>query len=230
MINMIEEIDGKSSRYNTNKIKMSNIPPSVLMNLMKYESSLPVHALALLGEHYTLAEAKYPNAEASNGHSFPNWAKGQLFETFLIDSALRHYYAYLNGEVIDEDFGSQHLIAIAWCGCALHHMFSNYELYKVFDDRKWVGFKFYYDSNITVIDDYIILIGGALSRLQVQDNIENCIGLSFALIINSLKLAQHHIFDTESNVNFKINQERLNKIMNTDYGKANQSTKTKTSN
>ena len=226
---MTNEIDGTSLRYNTGKIKMSNIPPSVLMHLMEYESNLPVYAIALLGEHYTLAEAKYPNAEANNGHSFPNWAKGQLFESFLIDSALRHYYAYLNGEIVDEDFGSQHLIAIAWCGCALHHMFSNYELYKEYDDRKWVGFKFSYVATIRALDNYTILIGEALSKLQVQDDINDCINLSFALIINALKLAQHHIY-IDNNVNFKVSQERLNKIMNTDYGQANTSAKTKTSN
>lgn len=115
MYNMTQEVDGNSHRFNSGKIVMSNLPPGILSECIKRYNDLPIIGFEKLGEHYTLATAKYSDADAENGYTFPNWAKGQLIEAFLIDSAYRHLYAWLGKEEIDEDFGSHHLVAVAWC-------------------------------------------------------------------------------------------------------------------
>lgn len=219
MQNMKQKVDGLSLRYNSNKVVMSNIPPSVLGHLARFDDYLPIVGFEKLGEHYTIAEAKYPSEATEDGSLFPNWAKGQLMESFLIDSALRHYYAYLNGEDFDPDFGSHHMVAVAWCGCALHHYFSNYEVYSKFDDRKWKGF--YFDkSTINVEANVLDVVSTTLSFLQVSTDIKRCIDISFYLILSALWLVEKDYEENGYESTFRVDAERLEKVKATNYGQA----------
>lgn len=213
MHNMTTEIDGQSSRYNTDKIVYSNLPPSIVKEFFK-EDRMCLDGLKALAEHYTLAAFKYPNVEAGN-HSFPNWAKGHLFESFVIDSMFRHYLSYENGETIDVEFGSHHLISVAWGAAALHHFFSNYELYEDFDDRKWVGF----DSGGD--DTFINLI----LRIQTTQSIDEAIESSFKLFVNALVLFETvtdiQTFDENGLISQRVNKERIERIKQTQFSQVN---------
>jgi hypothetical protein len=223
MHNMTQEIDGKSSRYNNNKIVYSNLPPALLRDMHDNVGMQPYFGLNKLAEHYTLAAAKYPNASAGN-HSFPNWAKGQLFEAFVIDSMYRHLYAYFHGEYIDPDFGSHHLVSVAWGAAALYHFFSYYELYKEFDDRKWVGFTLegYKDSD--KLKSHHNLLITLLTIVQTSTDIPSILVALRDIFVEAL-----HKVETDyptATIKYTVDIERLNKIQNTDYGTAKQSTQT----
>lgn len=210
MYSMTKEIDGNSARYNNNKVVYSNIPPVLLSRMFNDGLSfIPYRPLNKLAEHFTLAEIKYPNAEAGNGHTFPNWAKGQLFESFVIDSMYRHLMAYNSGEVNDPDFGTHHLISVAWGAAVLYHFFSHYDLYKEFDDRKWVGFT-NFGSRSESIMDY-------LTYVQTSDNIEGILTQLYSLFFSVLMLSEKD-FDNSEPISYKVDAERLEKIRNTDYG------------
>lgn len=210
------EIDGRSNRYNKNKISFSNIPPEVLIEFNS--ESIPIVGLKMLAEHFTLAEQKYPHADAQNGHVFPNWAKGQLIESFVIDSMFRHLYAFMHGESFDEDFGSHHLVAVAWGGVVLHHYFTNYEDYKKYDDRKWVGFK---HSDLVGLEGNTRIdnVFYALLALQTADDIEYCLAYTSTIIRDSL-LVLNDLYYSEK-IDFKLDAERMEEIKNTKYGEAN---------
>lgn len=204
MHDMTKEVDGNSMRYNSDKIVYSNVPPSIVQDFFGL-GTMCLNGYKALAEHYTLAAAKYPNAKAGN-HSFPNWAKGQLFESFVIDSMLRHFLSYENGEAIDAEFGSHHLISVAWGAASLHHFFSNYELYKEFDDRKWVGFE-------SGGDDTIINL---ILRVQTTKDIEVAIASSFQIFVNVLVLfemvADVETFDESGLISQRVNKERLERV------------------
>lgn len=207
MHDMTQEIDGQSNRFNSNKNSYSNLTPALLNRLFMYEN-IPYRALSMLAEHYTLAAMKYPNAKAGE-HSFPNWAKGQLFESFVIDSMWRHLLAYNSGEKYDEDFGSHHLVSVAWGAAALFHFFSNYELYQKFDDRKWVGFNVPSGKGIQQL----------LLEIQTTTYVPFGISTSFELFFGALLEVEKELGD-DVKISYKIDEKRLERIKNTNYGNA----------
>lgn len=219
MRNMQAEVDGKSMRYNNGKAALSNIPPETLQSLYEYchdeGIDIPVYGLQLLAEHYTLATLKYPNSDSG----FPNWAKGQLFESFIIDSMMRHFYAHLNGEEIDSDFGSLHLTAVAWGFVALHHFLTFYNVYKQFDDRKWTGF--YVTIGNIFEQTGIEAIHNCISTLR--SSLETPNNLSLVALYGVVQTLQ--LLDSDEQLTFKLDAERVAKIMNTEYGEANVSAK-----
>lgn len=215
-MNMTQFIGSGSCRYNTGKIRLSYIPPEAQMQLAKYTGNndlkFPVSAMAKLGEHFCLGTAKYPDTEIEDTPAkLPNWAKGQLFDEMLMNSILRHLYAFRNGENYDKDFGSHHLIAVAWGLSCLIHQFSNYEKYKQFDDRMWVGFN--------VSESSAKHLMGYLMKVSVSDNPDECVGL----LVEALYYVLFYYEEiTPGEPNFKIDTERLEKIKSTSYGIPNQ--------
>jgi hypothetical protein len=68
---------------------------------------IPPEPLRLLAEHYGKGELKYPSDD------MPNWLKG--YDWSLSYAALhRHLNAFWQGEDVDEETGSLHLVAAAW--------------------------------------------------------------------------------------------------------------------
>lgn len=205
------DIGSGSQRYNQNKIRMTYLPPALINDLIVLckvdETNLPIVGLSKLAEHFSLGSTKYPDGPSNNGFTFPNWAKGQLFDAMLLNSTLRHYYAYLGGEQYDSDFGSHHLIAVAWGVACLHHQFTNYDVYSKFDDRMWVNFK------LESAEDNIL---SDLNLIQVGPNERTCAYLATCVCLAALKQFEE---DTQEKLTFTIDVERLQKIQNTNYGK-----------
>lgn len=205
------DIGSGSQRYNQNKIRMTYLPPALINDLIVLcnasATNLPVVGLTKLAEHFSLGSAKYPDGPSNNGFTFPNWAKGQLFDAMLLNSTLRHYYAWLGGEEYDSDFGSHHLIAVAWGVACLHHQFTNYDAYSKFDDRMWVNF------SVESVEDNIL---SNLNIIQVEFNEKTCAYLATCVCLASLKQFEK---DTLAELTFNIDVERLQKIQNTNYGK-----------
>lgn len=192
---------------------MSYIPAQTQSDFLNYctvgNLIVPVRGLVRLAEHFSLGAAKYPDEKTERGHGFPNWAKGQLFERMLIDSMLRHYYAWLDGEAIDPDFGSHHLIAISWGWSCLYHQFANYDLYKQYDDRMWVGFN---RPKLSVTDfSYDIFSLQTCSDSDVAQEI--CLQGLYKTLLR-YEIETH----TQDPISFKIDSVRLDKIQKTDYG------------
>lgn len=205
------DVGSGSQRYNQNKIRMTYLPPALINDLIVLcnanATNLPVVGLTKLAEHFSLGSAKYPDGPSTSGFTFPNWAKGQLFDAMLLNSTLRHYYAYLGGEDYDADFGSHHLIAVAWGVACLHHQFTNYDVYSKFDDRMWVNF------SVESVEDNIL---SDLNCIQVQFNERTCAYLATCVCLSALKQFEK---DTQSALTFTMDVERLQKIQNTNYGK-----------
>jgi hypothetical protein len=70
---------------------------------------IPPDVLWELAEHYGRGEAKYPSDETG----LPNWQRGYSWR-LSVAALLRHFYAFLQGEDIDPENGSSHLIAAIW--------------------------------------------------------------------------------------------------------------------
>lgn len=212
----IQDIGSGSARYNGNKVRMSYIPPAIVNDTIKYcnqnDLNVPIRGLVKLAEHYSLGSAKYPDGPSVSGFTYPNWAKGQLFDGMLINSTLRHLYAYYDGEQYDIDFGSHHLIAVAWGLACLHHQFVNFEAYKEFDDRMWVGFRTTVHENLSEKSKWI----QTLNLLQVIDNSFICTTLLTTTFVSILK---HFETVVNEDLTFTIDSIRLENIRNKDYGK-----------
>lgn len=212
----IQDIGGGSARYNGNKIRMSYIPPAIVNDTIQYcnqnDLSVPIRGMVKLAEHYSLGSAKYPDGPSVNGFTYPNWAKGQLFDSMLINSTLRHLYAYCNGEQYDADFGSHHLIAVAWGIACLHHQFVNFEAYKQFDDRMWVGFRVTLHGTLPDESKWI----QSLNLVQIIDNPLVCatlLTIAFTTILNHFETV------VKEDLTFTIDSDRLENIKNKNYGK-----------
>lgn len=78
---------------------------------------IPPSVLHELAEHYGKGETKYPG-DPETGQA--NWQRGYAWH--LSAAALqRHLYAWLSGEDVDEESGSNHLIAVIWHAVALRY-------------------------------------------------------------------------------------------------------------
>lgn len=230
MYDMTKEVNGESHRFNSQKAAMSNIPPTVVSKLASYyeesEIEFPTYAIEQLGIHYTLATNKYPDADAENGHGVPNWVRGQFIEKFLIDCMYRHLYKVIDGSVIDEDFGSNHYCAISWALCAMVHYFDNYKLYEEFDDRRWVGF----NNTSGFIDtvkhgEEIGNILRNLAYLQTCDTIIECSYVAMLTLYNALSALESSKPD-DYEITHIVPQDRIDAILETDYGEPNSATMT----
>lgn len=208
-MNGVKQIGEGSKRYNTNKIRVSYIPASLQEALLRFcrdnGYTLPVSSIMALGEHFSLGSVKYPDETTEDGFPFPNWAKGQYFESMLSNCILRHIYAFESGEEYDIDFGSHHLIAASWGFACLYHQFANYPLYASFDDRLWVSF--HKKAEWEMKDEPLYYI---LSILQESDPIV-CEELALKGCFRCLE-------KTWLPLRFVIDEKRLNKIKETDYG------------
>ena len=206
-----QDIGNGSARYNQNKIRMSYIPPAIVNDLVELcwnrNIEVPLRGLTKLAEHYSLGSAKYPDGPSVNGFTYPNWAKGQLFDAMLINSTLRHLYAYMNGEKYDLDFGSHHLIAVAWGVSCLHHQFANYDAYCLFDDRMWTGFSIKYHTTAILTK---------FNLVQIEENPTTCCEMLTEILADTLILFE---LDEKSDLTFTMDAARLESIKSKDYGK-----------
>ena len=88
---------------------------------------IPVNGLQELGTVYGKGAEKYDDNNYRKGY---NWS-------LSIAAAYRHFTAWIGGEDLDPEFGTSHLMHVAW------HMFTLYtfmEEHPEFDDR-WVSVK-----------------------------------------------------------------------------------------
>ena len=72
-------------------------------------SLIPAEFLWALAEHYGVGARKYDDN---------NWLRGYNW-SLSYDALQRHLNQWRMGESIDEETGSNHLIAVAWHACAL---------------------------------------------------------------------------------------------------------------
>lgn len=72
-------------------------------------SLIPSEFLWALAEHYGKGAFKYEDRNWERGY---NWS-------LSVDALQRHLHQWLQGEVCDEETGTNHLIAVAWHACAL---------------------------------------------------------------------------------------------------------------
>lgn len=78
---------------------------------------IPPDVLGELADHYGAGVAKYPNDDPEwPGQA--NWQRGYAWHLCLA-ALLRHLMAWAEGEDVDEETGSNHLIAVAWHAFAL---------------------------------------------------------------------------------------------------------------
>ena len=75
---------------------------------------LPSEPLWELAEHYGKGEGKYPTGE----DGVPNWMRGYNWR-LSVAALERHLHQFIQGENLDEETGSSHLIAIVWHAFAL---------------------------------------------------------------------------------------------------------------
>lgn len=229
-----------SQRFNNGKVRMSYIPPSIINNTLALKAHAPVFGLVKLAEHFSLGAVKYPNHKTEDGHEFPNWAKGQYFDSMLINSALRHAYAYEFGEIYDNDFNSHHLIATAWGLAALHHQFTHYDLYQAFDDRMWVGFD---TENASKWSDSEFGIKQRIGKDTEDVNYHSPISVLHTIqtlhidkkhtiltsitkcFINCLEIVELDLCHNRSTIDFKIDEDRLKELQSKDYGVPTTATK-----
>lgn len=85
-------------------------------------SLIPVEPLYQLAEHYGRGAQKYAER---------NWQGGYPW-SLSFDALCRHLYKWWDGEDIDPETGSNHLVAVAWHAFAL---LEYSETHKEMDDR-----------------------------------------------------------------------------------------------
>ena len=83
---------------------------------------IPTEALEVLAEIYTRGASKYAQH---------NWAKGMAWSR-PYGALLRHALAFWRGEETDSEFGTPHILHVAWNAIALY-MYSRYR--RQYDDR-----------------------------------------------------------------------------------------------
>lgn len=83
---------------------------------------IPGDALWALADHYGVGAEKYAER---------NWEQGTSW-SLNFAAAQRHMWQWWNGEDVDDETGSSHLIAVIWHCMALYHFQSTH---KELDDR-----------------------------------------------------------------------------------------------
>lgn len=96
MVEKVQRIEEPALRFDAEKPRVDLIPPEFIL---------------ALGVHCGKGAKKYGDR---------NWEKGMSYSRCYA-AALRHLLAWWNGEEIDEELGSPHLIAAAWNLMALDH-------------------------------------------------------------------------------------------------------------
>lgn len=96
-------------------------------------SMIPADVLHELAEHYGVGAEKYETGDGG----LDNWRLGYEWSK-SIDSLHRHLNAFEQGEDIDPETGSKHVIAVMWHAAALAHWMNNPALVEQYDDRQAV--------------------------------------------------------------------------------------------
>lgn len=89
-------------------------------------SLMPGKVLWALAEHFGVGAEKYDDR---------NWEKGYDW-SLSFDALMRHAWAWWEGEDVDEETGSSHLMGVIFHAVALAFFSSNREKYGRFDDRR----------------------------------------------------------------------------------------------
>lgn len=85
-------------------------------------SLLPAESLRLLARHFGRGALKYDDH---------NWRKGMPWSS-LFDALNRHLWQFWNGEDVDEETGTPHIVAVMWHAAGLaEYMLTHPD----FDDR-----------------------------------------------------------------------------------------------
>ena len=92
-------------------------------------SSMPWAAIAALSEHYYVGAQKYPNDPDTNQ---PNYMKGYPM-SLSFEALHRHLSAYWQGEDLDPETQTNHMLAVAW------HALNIYTLTGSDWDDRWLG-------------------------------------------------------------------------------------------
>ena len=102
--------------------------------LARYDM-IPADALELLAEHYGKGAEKYPPFDSGDGLGIlDNYRRGYHW-SLSFAAMQRHSWQFWNGEDIDPETGSPHLIAAAWHCLTMVHWMNNPELAQKYDDR-----------------------------------------------------------------------------------------------
>ena len=96
---------------------------------------IPADALRILAEHYGKGAEKYPPFDSGDGLGIlDNYRRGYHW-SLSFAAMQRHSWQFWNGEDIDPETGSPHLIAAAWHCLTMVHWMNNPELAQKYDDR-----------------------------------------------------------------------------------------------
>jgi hypothetical protein len=99
---------------------------------------IPPRVLKALAEHYGVGARKYnpiPRVEGEAGPAIDNWRLGYNYSSSL--AALhRHLNAWSSGEDIDEETGSNHLVAVMWHCATLLEFQMTPGFPEAYDDRQ----------------------------------------------------------------------------------------------
>ena len=96
---------------------------------------IPADALRILAEHYGKGAEKYPPFDSGDGLGIlDNYRRGYNW-SLSFAAMQRHSWQFWNGEDIDPETGSPHLIAAAWHCLTMVHWMNNPELAQKYDDR-----------------------------------------------------------------------------------------------
>ena len=99
---------------------------------------IPTEPLRQLAVHYGLGARKYesiPRAEGHDGAAVDNWRLGFPFSSSTA-ALMRHFNAWQSGEDVDEETGSNHLIAVIWHAMTLVQFQATPGFTEAFDDRQ----------------------------------------------------------------------------------------------
>lgn len=91
---------------------------------------IPTQGLRTLAEHYGKGAKKYPRVGRVD-----NWRMGYSYSS-SVAALWRHLNAHMNGEYIDEELNSPHLVAVAWHAFTLMEFAATPGFENMFDDRQ----------------------------------------------------------------------------------------------
>lgn len=99
---------------------------------------IPPRVLKLVATHYGLGARKYNPIERKDGKPGPaidNWRLGYNYSS-SIAALERHFNAWKSGEDIDEETGSNHLVAVIWHCMTLLEFQMTPGFPEAYDDRQ----------------------------------------------------------------------------------------------
>lgn len=123
-------IEALRVKFGTDEVRITSATGGSKGSKIARFDLIPTGPLWELAEHYGKGAQKYKRVNGKD-----NWRNG--YDWSLSYAALqRHANAFWNGEDIDPENGSKHIIAAAWHCLALAHFMGDETLREMFDDRQ----------------------------------------------------------------------------------------------